>query len=241
MKAMILAAGEGRRLRPLTESTPKPMLPVAGRPLLAHLIELLRRHGVREIGINLHHLPEAIPAYLGDGRRFGLRVSYSPEERPLGSAGGVKQMEAFFRDGPFFVLYGDVLTDLNLTALRLFHAERGAALTMALYRPEEISQCGSVRLGEDGRLLEFVEKPAPGREPSAWANAGIYVVDPAVLVHIPFGQRFDFGADLFPLLLERDVPLFGYASEALVLDIGEPARYQRAQAAAERLAPVRAA
>ena len=241
MRAVILAAGEGSRLRPLTETLPKPLLPVAGRPLLAHLIDLLRRHGVNEVALNLHHLPAAIPAYLGDGRRFGVRATYSLEERLLGSAGGVKRMEAFFGDEPFFVLYGDVLTDLNLTTLRAFHAARGAALTMALYRPEDISACGAVQVESTGRILAFFEKPAPGQEPSPWANAGIYVVDPAVLRSIPPDQACDFGADLFPLLLEQGVPLFGYASDALVLDIGSPARYRRAQAAGERLAVPRAA
>jgi len=241
MKAVILAAGEGSRLRPLTERVPKPLLPVAGRPLLAHLIDLLQRHGVEEIAINLHHLPEAIPAYVGDGARFGVRATYSFEERLLGSAGGVKRMEAFFGEEPFFVLYGDVLTDLDLAALRAFHAACGGALTMALYRPQDISACGAVQLDATGRLLAFVEKPAPGQEPSPWANAGIYVVEPAVLRSIPADQPCDFGADLFPLLLERGVPLFGYASEALVLDIGSPAGYQQAQAAVERLAVPKAA
>ena len=151
MRAAILAAGEGSRLRPLTETLPKPLLPVAGRPLLAHLIDLLRHHGVNDVALNLHHLPAAIPAYLGDGRRFGVRTTYSLEERLLGSAGGVKRMEAFFGEEPFFVLYGDVLTDLNLTTLRAFHAARGAALTMALYRPEDISACGRPASCSDSR------------------------------------------------------------------------------------------
>lgn len=236
MKAMILAAGEGQRLRPLTERLPKPMLPIGGRPLLAYLVELLRAHGVRDIAVNLHHRPAAVSAYLGDGSRFGVRVRYSWEERLLGSAGGVKRMEPFFEDEPFFVLYGDVLTDLDLTALRTFHQERGGALTMALHRSERLGDCGVARLGEGQRVLEFVEKPPPGREPSSWASAGLYVVEPAVLRHIPEGQPFDFGADLFPLLLERGVPLYGYVSDALVLDIGTPERYRQAQAAAERVA-----
>jgi NDP-sugar pyrophosphorylase family protein len=241
MRAVILAAGEGRRLRPLTETVPKPLLPVAGRPLLAHLIELLRRHGVDEIAINLHHCPEAIPAYLGDGERFGVRIAYSLEERLLGSAGGVKRVEAFLANEPFFVLYGDVLTDLDLTALGQFHAERRSCLTMAVHQPEDPTRCGMARLGAGGRLLEFVEKPPAGRAPSPWANAGIYVVEPSVLRHIPCGRPFDFGSDLFPLLIARDVPLFGYVSEALIVDIGSPQRYRRAQRAARRRGVVEAA
>jgi NDP-sugar pyrophosphorylase family protein len=233
MKAMILAAGEGRRLRPLTETLPKPLLPVGGRPLIARLIELLRQHGVQEIAINLCHQPEAIRSFYGDGSRLGVRVTYSVEERPLGTAGGVKRMASFFGDEPFFVLYGDVLTNIDLTALRSFHNKRGAALTMGLYQPEERSECGMVQLGVDNRILTFVEKPESGQEPSAWANAGVYVVEPAVLRHIPPGA-FDFGADLFPLLLERGLALFGYMSDALVVDIGTPRGYARAQELASR-------
>lgn len=240
MKAMILAAGEGRRLRPLTDAVPKPMLPVGGRPLVVHLIDLLRSHGVREIAINLHHQPEAISAFLGDGRHFGVRVTYSLEERLLGSAGGVKRMEAFFGDEPFLVIYGDVLTGLDLTALHAFHTSRGAALTMALHQPEALNECGVVDLSEDGRVLAFVEKPGPGEEPSRWANAGIYIVEPPVLRQIPPDTPFDFGADLFPLLLERAASLYGYVSDAPVVDIGTPEGYVRAEAVARRLSTVEA-
>jgi NDP-sugar pyrophosphorylase family protein len=228
MKAMILAAGEGRRLRPLTETVPKPLLPVGGQPLIARLIELLRQHGVQEIAINLCHQPGAIRSSLGDGSQLGVRITYSVEDTPLGTAGGVKRMAPFFGNEPFFVLYGDVLTNMDLTALRSFHAERRAALTMGLFQPEEPGECGIAQLGVDKRILAFVEKPEHGREPSAWANAGVYVAEPAVLRHIPLGA-FDFGADLFPLLLERGLALFGYMSDALVVDIGTARGYARAQ------------
>ena len=233
MKAMILAAGEGRRLRPLTETVPKPLLSVGGRPLIARLIDLLRQHGVQEIAINLCHQPGAIRSSLGDGQRYGVRITYSVEDTPLGTAGGVKRMAPFFGNEPFFVLYGDVLTNMDLTSLRSFHTERRAALTMGLYQPEEPSQCGIVQLGRNDSVLAFVEKPQRGQEPSAWANAGVYVVEPDVLRHIPAGP-FDFGADLFPLLLERGVPLVGYLSPALVVDIGTPRGYARAQELAGR-------
>jgi len=234
MKALVLAAGEGRRLRPLTESLPKPMLPIGGCPLLEHLIVLLRDHGVRHIAVNLHHRPDAIPAYFGDGRSFGVEMAYSYEERLLGSAGAVKRLASFFRDGPFFVLYGDVLTALDLSALRAFHERRAAVLTMALYRAEDPTRCGIARLGDGGRVVQFVEKPATEAELSPWANAGIYVVQPAVLEHIPSSQPFDFGHDLLPRLLERGLPVFGWPTDALVLDIGSPERYRLAQALLER-------
>lgn len=234
MKAMILAAGEGRRLRPLTELVPKPLLPVGGRPLIVRLIELLAAHGVREIAINVHHRPAAMIAALGDGARFGVRIVYSPEPALLGSAGGVKRMARFFGAEPFLVLCGDVLTDLNLSAMRAFHAERGAAATIAVHQPERLHECGVVRLAADARITEFVEKPAPGQEPSSWANAGVYVLEPQVLRFVPDGLSFDFGRDLFPLLLQRGVPIFAYASAALVLDIGTPEQYRQAQTALAR-------
>jgi len=232
MRAMILAAGEGTRLRPLTDRLPKPMLPVAGRPLLVHQIELLRRHGVREIAVNLWHRPQAAIGALGDGSALGVRIAWSIEERLLGTAGGVKHMAPFFADGTFFVLYGDVLTDADLSALLAFHRQRGAALTMALHRPAALRQCGVAHIDGTGRVLEFVEKPVPGEEPSGWANAGVYAVEPEVLDQIPADEPFDFAYELFPLLLARGVPLFGYASDALVVDIGTPERYERAQQAA---------
>lgn len=233
MKAMILAAGEGRRLRPLTETVPKPLLSVGGRPLIVRLIELLRQHSVQEIAINLCHRPEAIRSFCGDGSRLGVQITYSLEEKPLGTAGGVKRMAPFFGEKPFFVLYGDVLTDMDLTSLLTFHNERRAALTMALYQPEEPGECGIAQLGAGNRIVTFVEKPEPGWEPSAWANAGVYVVEPAVLRHIPPGA-FDFGVGLFPLLLQRGFALFGYMSDALVVDIGTPRGYARAQELASR-------
>jgi mannose-1-phosphate guanylyltransferase/mannose-1-phosphate guanylyltransferase/phosphomannomutase len=241
MKAMVLAAGEGRRMRPLTESLPKPMLPVARRPLLAHIVDLLSRHGVTDVGVNLHHQPETIVAYLERMRQAGLQVTFSMEERLLGSAGGVKRLEAFFEDGPFFVIYGDVLTDIDLTALAAFHIQRRAAVSIALYEAEDLTACGVARLGAGDRIVEFVEKPAPAEAPSTWANAGVYVVEPDVLRNVPPNRHFDFGQDLFPLLLAEGAPLFGYRSDAVVIDIGTLEGYRKAQAAAALMVAQQAA
>ena len=227
-RAMILAAGEGTRLRPLTTTVPKPMLPLADRPLLEHLLDLLRRHGVREVAINLHHLPQVVPAYFGDGHRFGVRIIYSYEERLLGSAGAIKKLESFF-DETFLVLYGDVLTDLDLSALQAFHSACGATATMTLYQPPDLTRCGVAEIDPQGRLCRFREKPPPDEVCSPWANAGIYVMEPAVQRFIPAGQPFDFAADLFPLLLERGLPVYGYPTDAHVLDIGSAERYRQAE------------
>ena len=238
MKALILAAGEGTRLRPLTLDRPKPMLRVGGRPILDHLVDLLRRHGVTEIAINLHYKPEVIVDYFGDGARSGVSITYSPEAELLGSAGAVKRLASFWTE-TFLVVYGDVLTNLDLTALVAQHRSSGAQVTVALYEVEEPTRCGIVDLTDDGRIVRFVEKPAPEAVFSNLANAGVYVVEPEVLRHIPTNQPFDFGRDLFPVLLEAGVPLSGQRAVGYVLDIGSPERYQQAEAdwQAGRLAP----
>jgi NDP-sugar pyrophosphorylase family protein len=210
------------------------MLRVGGRALLAHLVALLRRHGVREIAINLHYRPSAITDYFGGGMGFGVQIRYSHEERLLGSAGALKPLEAFFRDGPFFVLYGDVLTDIDLTALFVFHRRHQPMLTIGLHQPDDPTRCGMAGIDDDGRVVEFVEKPAAGAAPGRWASAGIYVVEPSVLDLIPPGEPFDFGHDLIPLLLERGLPVCGWPTDALVLDIGSPERYLLAQTIVER-------
>lgn len=228
MKAMILAAGEGRRLRPLTRDIPKPMLDLCGRPLIAYLLDLLRLHGVREIAVNLHHRPQVIQSYLGDGSRSGVRIVYSREDVLLGSAGAVKKLREFF-DDTFFVLYGDVLTDVDLSALAAFHRCQGAILTMALYRTEEPTRCGIADVDDGGRVWRFLEKPAPEQVFSHWANAGVYVVEPSVLNLIPEDLFFDFGTHVIPLLLREQAVVGGYVDSAYFLDIGSPERYRQAQ------------
>jgi len=230
-KAVILAAGRGERLRPLTDGLPKPMLPIGGRPLLEHLLASLVEAGVREVAINLHHRPEAVRAYLGDGSRLGLRVVYSHEETLLGTAGALRRLETFL-DSAFFVLYGDVLSNLDLRRLAAFHRERGGALTMALYREEDAGRCGVAEVEPGGRIRRFVEKPA---EPSgsSWAAAGALVMEPWALRFLPEGFS-DLGADLFPRLLELDIPIYGCRCTGYFLDIGSPERYRRAQEDAAR-------
>lgn len=230
-KAVILAAGRGERLRPLTDGLPKPMLPIGGRPLLEHLLALLVEAGVREVAINLHHRPEAVRAYLGDGSRLGLRVLYSQEEALLGTAGALRRLERFL-DRTFFVLYGDVLSSLDLRRLAEFHRQRGGALTMALYREKHLSRCGVAEVEPGGRVRRFVEKPKDALN-SPWAAAGTLVMEPWVLRFIPEGFS-DLGGDLFPRLVELGVPVFGYRCCGYFLDIGSPERYRKAQADATR-------
>jgi mannose-1-phosphate guanylyltransferase/phosphomannomutase len=232
MRALILAAGEGTRLRPLTLDRPKPMLAVGGRPILEHLVKLLRTHGVTEIAINLHYKPEVITRHFGDGSRFGVQLTYSTESRLLGSAGAAKQIEWFLgsKAEPFLVLYGDVLANIDLGALVEFHADSRGVGTLALYEVEDPSRCGIVEVEPDGRITRFVEKPAPNMLTGNLANAGIYVLEPEVLLTIPSGRAVDFGGDVFPNLLAAGHPLYGVRTDGYLLDIGAVERYSQAEA-----------
>jgi len=208
-QAMMLAAGQGMRLRPLTDRIPKCMVPLGGKPLLEYGIRWLQKHGVTELAINLHHLPETVTEYFGDGQRWGLHITYSREPEPLGTAGGVKQMATFFR-GPFFVWYGDNLSTCRLDRLWERHKSRGGAATVALHYREDPSHAGIVGLDDQDRITRFLEKPAPGEVFSHWVNAGIYVLEPAVLDVIPSGRAVDFGRDVCPAMLAAGGALYGY-------------------------------
>jgi NDP-sugar pyrophosphorylase family protein len=232
MKAMILAAGEGSRLRPLTLDRPKPMLPVAGRPALEHIVAWLRSYRCGQIVINLHHHPQAVMSHLGDGAKFGVEITYSVEQTILGTAGGVKLVADFF-DETFVLVFGDVLTDLDLQALVDFHLSRpaGPHLSMSLYHVPNPSECGIVSLDEQGRIIRFVEKPAAEDIFSDLANAGVLVMDPELLGHVPGDHFYDFGRNLFPQLLRSGVPMYGWPlpETTYLIDIGTPEKYAQAQ------------
>ena len=224
---MILAAGEGRRLRPLTLHMPKPMLPVAGRPLLEHIIIHLRRCGVADLAINLFHLPNAVISYFGDGAAWGVRLRYSVEERLLGSAGGVKRLEAFF-DDTFVVYYGDLLTWADLRPMISHHRAKGALATMALYRVPDPWNRGIVELDDAGFIARFAEKPPRDQVFSNLANAGIYVLEPEVLARIPAETPYDFGHDVFPAMLSDGQDIAGFELQDTLIDIGLPEKYEEA-------------
>jgi NDP-sugar pyrophosphorylase family protein len=241
MKALVLAAGLGTRLRPLTDSVPKALLPVDGTPVIEHNLLLLREHGIREVTVNLHAHAQAIPDYLGDGRRWGLSVRYSHEETLMGTAGALKRCEQTFRDAPFVVLYGDNLSDSDITSLRSLYDRSGAIAALGLHRPEDPSASGIVSLDADGRVLGFIEKPRP-YHPSMgqWANAGLYILSPAVLAEIPPETACDFGHDIFPRLLQSGCPLVAAPVCHYLLTIDTPERYANAQTImAERRASAR--
>lgn len=235
-KALVLAAGEGTRLRPLTLNLPKAMVEVAGRPMLAHTLDWLARHDIRDVAINLHHCPDAITAAFGDGSACGMNITYSHEDRLLGTAGAARRLASYLQDGPFVVVYGDVLTDLDLAGLLAFHHERaiadpGTAATLALYRVPNPTEVGLVGLDGNGRITRFLEKPRPEEVFTDLANAGVLVVEPGVLDHIPDGQFSDFGLDVLPALLAAGAPLYGWpiSHDTYLLDIGNLEKYAQAQ------------
>lgn len=230
MKAMILAGGMSTRLYPLTKEVPKPLVPVAGVPNAVHLIHYLAAYGFTEIAINVHYLAEMIREVLGDGSQFGVRLHYSYEPVLLGSAGGVKAMEAFLRDGEPFVVVGcDDLTDLRLDELLAFHARNNAIATIGLVEREEVEQYGVVVTDASGRITGFQEKPKKGTQRSNLVNTGIYAFAPAIFEHIPNAEFYDFGKQVFPALQEARAAFYGYdARRAYWSDIGTPEEYRRA-------------
>lgn len=209
-RAMLLAAGQGTRLRSLTDHLPKPMLPVGSRPLLEYTILRLARYGVREIAINLHHCPDVVEQYFGDGSRYGLHIEYSFEPQLLGTAGAVKKMSSFFQGEPFLLLYGDNLTTCDLDRLISLHQEQASIATIALFWKDDVSPHSAVELQSDARITRFVEKPRPQDAPSHWISAGVNVLEPQVLDYIPTDRPSDFGFDIFPSLLAHGERLYGY-------------------------------
>lgn len=234
MKAMILAAGKGTRVQPLTYDLPKPMIPILGKPVMAYLVEHLAQHGVTDIMVNVSYLHEKIEEYFGEGHQFGVRIGYSFEgytndagevvPQPLGSAGGMKKIQEFggFFDDTTIVLCGDALIDLDLEAAVREHRSKGALATViTLEVPwDKVSSYGVVVSDADGRIRAFQEKPAQADALSNCVSTGIYIFEPAVLDLIPAGQPFDIGSELFPLLVERGLPFHAQKCQYNWIDIG---------------------
>lgn len=227
MKAMILAAGEGTRLRPLTAHLPKPMVPIVGKPLLERTLTWLAGQGVAEAAVNLFHRPEMIPDHFGD-RFAGIRLHYFFEDELRGTAGGVKAAQSILENAPFFVIYGDNLVDVNLRRLAEFHEAHSGIGTLGLFHHPHPTAAGIVGLDADDRISRFVEKPAAAEVFSDLANAGISMLDPAVFAHIPAGQPSDFGRDIFPALLAAEQPLYGTLLGGYLQDTGTPNAYHQA-------------
>jgi mannose-1-phosphate guanylyltransferase / phosphomannomutase len=227
MKAVVMAGGEGTRLRPLTSNQPKPMVPIVGKPCMEHILELLKRHGFEDVIVTVAFLPQAIRSYFGGGEALGMEVGYSVEESPLGTAGSVR-LAASRLDDTFLVISGDALCDLDLTKLVEFHREKQASVTIGLKSVDNPLEFGIVVTDDDGRVERFLEKPSWGQVFSDTINTGIYVLEPEVLRHIPTDRPYDFSKELFPLLLEMGRPLYGYVMDGYWQDIGNLDQYRQA-------------
>jgi mannose-1-phosphate guanylyltransferase / phosphomannomutase len=227
MKAVVMAGGEGTRLRPLTSNQPKPMVPIVGKPCMEHILELSRRHGIEDVIVTVAFLPQAIRGYFGDGESMGLEIEYSVEESPLGTAGSVRLACARLGD-TFIVISGDALCDFDLTKVVDFHRERDAAVTIALKSVDNPLEFGIVVTDSDGRVERFLEKPSWSQVFSDTINTGVYVLEPEVLKHVPDDRPYDFSKELFPLLLEMGRPIYGYVAEGYWQDIGNLAQYRQA-------------
>ncbi len=227
MKAVVMAGGEGTRLRPLTSNQPKPMVPIVGKPCMEHILELLQLHGFEDVIVTLAFLPQAIRSYFGTGETLGLKIEYSVEELPLGTAGSVGLARNAL-DDTFLVISGDALCDIDLGALVAFHREKGAAATIGLKSVDNPLEFGIVVTDEEGRIERFLEKPSWGQVFSDTINTGIYVLEPEVLKHVPADGAYDFSKELFPLLLEMGRPLYGYVMEGYWQDIGDLDQYRQA-------------
>ncbi len=229
MKAVVMAGGEGSRLRPLTIGRPKPMVPLVDKPVLGHILELLKYHGITEIVITLQYLPSVIQDFYGDGSTLGLNITYVVEEMPLGTAGGVKNAAAHLND-TFLVISGDALTDFNLQAAVQHHLTVGALATLAVYSVPNPLEYGAVVSDENGNITQFLEKPDWSAVRSDRVNTGIYVLEPAVLDFIPDDVAYDFSTELFPDLLQREQRLQAYVAEGYWCDVGTIGEYMRASA-----------
>ncbi len=227
---MIMAAGVGTRLRPVTDLLPKPMVPIVNRPALYHILGLLRRHGFCEAVVNLHHLPEAITGYFGDGRQLGMEIAYSFEADLLGTAGGVKNNADFLGGDTFLVMSGDALTDIDLTGLVAQHHRSGSIATLAVTEVADPSLYGVVVADDDGRVVGFQEKPTREEARSRLCNCGVYVFEPEILSHIPEGQFDDFGKRLFPDLLRAGVTFHAHTARGYWSDVGNLREYIRGNA-----------
>lgn len=225
-----MAGGEGTRLRPMTANQPKPLLPVVNQPIMEHVLRLLRRHGFTETVVTVQFLAGLVRNYFGDGEEWGMRLQYATEETPLGTAGSVKNAEDALRDAPFIVISGDALTDIDLTDMVRHHRATGAKVTIALKRVPNPLEFGIVITGDDGRIQRFLEKPTWGQVFSDTVNTGIYIIEPDVLARVPGAQASDWAGDIFPDLLSRGVPMYGYIADGYWQDVGTLASYLTAQA-----------
>ncbi|NEW07234.1 NTP transferase domain-containing protein [Paenibacillus sp. SYP-B3998] len=228
MKAVIMAGGRGTRLRPLTCHLPKPMVPLIGKPCMAYIVDLLKKYGIHDIAVTMQYKPDVIRDYFGDGHAYGVNIQYFEETTPLGTAGSVKNAQAFL-DETFIVISGDALTDFNLEQPLAFHKQRQAKATLVLTRVNQPLEYGVVMTDDEGQIIRFLEKPSWGEVFSDTVNTGIYILEPETIERVPHGKEFDFSQHLFPTLLQEQSGLYGYISSGYWSDIGNLEQYRQTQ------------
>lgn len=234
MKAMVLAAGLGTRLRPITEDRPKCLIPLAGRPVLDWTLRWLRASGVDECIINLHHYPDKVRQFAGDGAQYDLRVHYSYEPELLGTAGAVKKVAHFFNE-PFYVIYSDNFSQWDISKLKIAYERHSAIATVAVHWREDVTQSGMVELDQGNRILRLVEKPRPQNVTSHYVSAGFFFLNPKVLNYIPDGQFCDFGFHVFPAMIRAGEPTYAVKMEDPIIGIDTIQSYKKANELAGRL------
>ncbi len=228
MKAVVMAGGEGSRLRPITSNRPKPLVPICNQPIMEHILHLLKRHGITNVVTTLYYLSDEIQSYFGDGSDFDVTMEYSIEAQPLGTAGSVKQAESMLRDGTFLIISGDALTDCDLTKAIAFHKKKKSVATLILCRVPNPLEFGVVFTNPEGKVERFLEKPSWSEVFSDTVNTGMYILEPEVFQMMEPGVSYDWSSDIFPLLLEKGQPMYGYVMEEYWADVGSLAQYREA-------------
>ncbi|MFH1380034.1 MAG: NDP-sugar synthase [bacterium] len=228
LRIMMLAAGEGTRMRPLTYFSPKPLNPILNKPVMEHTLVNLAKQGIKEVMINISYFPEKIKQYFGDGKKYGLKISYSLEHKALGTAGGVKNVEQFFAKNTFVIVSGDGLSDINLTRVVDFHKKKKALGTMVLSKVDSKYEYGVVIKNSDGKITRFLEKPRWSDILPGEVNTGIYVFEPEIFKYIPKDTFYDFGLQVWPRLLKIKKKIYAYNSDEYWCDIGGLDVYRQA-------------
>lgn len=229
MKAVVMAGGEGTRLRPLTSHRPKPLAPVLNKPIMEHIILLLKKHGITEIIVTVYYLADEIEKYFGDGSDWGVKLIYSVEETPMGTAGSVRLAADHLKDDTFVIISGDALTDIDIGKALDFHKQKQSMATIVLTHVENPLEFGVVITDEENRIRRFLEKPGWGEVFSDTVNTGIYILEPSVFKYMEYGKNYDWSGDIFPQILREEKPLFGYIMPDYWCDIGNLAQYRESQ------------
>lgn len=229
MKAVVMAGGEGTRLRPLTSQRPKPLVPIGNQPIMEHILTLLKRHGITDVVATLYYLGDEIRDYFGDGSDFDIPIHYTTETVPLGTAGSVKNAESHLKDDTFLIVSGDALTDCDLDAALAFHREKQSLATLILYRVPSPLEFGVVITDEEDRVVRFLEKPGWSEVFSDTVNTGMYILEPEIFKFMEEGKSYDWSQDIFPKLLEQGLPMYGYVMDGYWADVGSLTQYREAQ------------